>query len=272
MGSKTDTIEKAALLDRSDILGFLFHPRRPSGTMTDDRIEEITVSTTDNASIGCRLHLGGKDNPTILFFHGNGEIAHDYDPIGPVYLSFGLNFIVADYRGYGISTGKPGVSAMLRDAYAVFDKICTLLEQKGHRGPLWVMGRSLGSAPAIEIAANRDDSVAGLIVESGFAGINDLLARLGILPRDLMIDEAMLFSNADGIRHFNGPVMIIHAEHDHIIPLEHGRLLFESAPTPRKTMKTIGGADHNNIFALAGMSYFQDIHAFIAHHGDGGAG
>ncbi len=271
MGLKTDTIEKAAFLDRPDILGFLFHPRRPSGTMTDDRIEEVTVNTADGESIGCRLHLGEKDNPNILFFHGNGEIAHDYDPIGPVFLSFGLNFIIADYRGYGISTGKPGVSAMLKDAYTVFDQIFALLKEKGHKGPLWVMGRSLGSAPAIEIAANRHDSVAGLIVESGFAGINDLLARLGIMPQDLMIDETMLFSNADGIRHFNGPVMIIHAEHDHIIPLTHGELLFESAPSTRKTMKIIYDADHNNIFALAGMTYFQDIHAFIAHHGKGGA-
>jgi pimeloyl-ACP methyl ester carboxylesterase len=147
MALKTETLSKAGLLDRADILRFLFHPRKAGRTIPSGRVEEITVDVADDAVIGCRLHLGGKENPTILFFHGNGEIAHDYDPIGPVYISCGLNFIVADYRGYGISTGSPSISSMLSDAYASLEQIAGLLKEKGHTGPLWIMGRSLGSAP-----------------------------------------------------------------------------------------------------------------------------
>jgi pimeloyl-ACP methyl ester carboxylesterase len=104
-----------------------------------------------------------------------------------------LNFIVADYRGYGISTGNPTVSSMLSDAYIIFDHICSILDDKGYTGPVWIMGRSLGSAPAIEIAANRQERVAGLIVESGFAGVEDLLRRLGIFSESLGIDPTCFF-------------------------------------------------------------------------------
>lgn len=260
---KSDTIAKAGVLDRRDILGYLFHPRRAPAMPENNRITEVTVDVGDDAVIGCRLHMAAAENPNILFFHGNGEIAHDYDAIAPAYLSHDLNIIVADYRGYGISTGSPSITAMLSDAYRTFDHINAMLEDGGHIGPLWVMGRSLGSAPAIELAANRRDRVAGLIVESGFAGVRDLLARLGILPKDLEGSDVVFFSNADSIKHYPGPVLIIHAEHDHIIPLDHGRHLYESAPGPQKSMEIIEGADHNNIFALAGMRYFEYIRTFI---------
>ena len=263
MDMNVDTIAKAGVLDRRDILGYLFHPRRAPAMPENNRITEITVDVGDDAVIGCRLHLSATENPNILFFHGNGEIAHDYDAIAPAYLSHDLNIIVADYRGYGISTGSPSITAMLADAYRTFDHINAMLEEGGHTGPLWVMGRSLGSAPAMELAANRRDRVAGLIVESGFAGVRDLLERLGILPQDLAESETVFFSNADNIIRYSGPVLIIHAEHDHIIPLDHGKHLYESAPGPRKSMKIIEGADHNNIFALAGMRYFEYIKNFI---------
>jgi fermentation-respiration switch protein FrsA (DUF1100 family) len=73
----------------------------------------------------------------------------------------------------------------------------------------------------------------------------------------------MFFSNADNIKNFKSPVLIIHAENDHIIPLDHGKQLYESTPAVHKLLKIIKGADHNNIFQKAGLSYFEDIKDFI---------
>lgn len=257
-------VSRAAALDRPEILNILFHPRKAPIVSEGSRADEIAVETPDNAVIGCRLHLDNPENPVILFFHGNGEIAHDYDAIGPVYLSFGINFIVADYRGYGISTGSPTISNLFADAYVVLDRIRNTLDERGFKGPLWIMGRSLGSAPAIELAAANHDTVDGLIVESGFAEVRDLLERIGIIPRDMAGEPDSFFSSADTIRRFNGPVLIIHAAHDHIIPVDHGRKLHDSAPGPVKKLEIIPGADHNNIFAMAGMNYFETIRKFMA--------
>lgn len=59
--------------------------------------------------------LQKKNAPTLLFFHGNGEIVEDYDDIAQIYLKLGINFLPVDYRGYGRSTGSPTVTAMMRD-------------------------------------------------------------------------------------------------------------------------------------------------------------
>lgn len=263
MDFMAEIVSKAAFLDQPEILRFLFHPRSAPGRSSDGPAREITINTTDNVVIGCRLHLAGKESPNILFFHGNGEIAHDYDTLGPVYNEAGLNFIVADYRGYGISTGNPTISAMFSDAYTVFDYIGNMLEDEGYTGPAWVMGRSLGSAPAIALAAGLPNRVAGLIIESGFAGVRDLLERLDILSENMAVNDNMFFSNAEHLKTYNGPVLIIHAEKDDIIPLTHGRQLHAAAAGSRKTLRIINNADHNNILSVAGMTYFEYINGFV---------
>ena len=131
-------------------------------------------------AVGARFHLSGLTHANILFFHGNGEIAADYDAIGPFYNRIGVNFLAVDYRGYGRSTGSPTVSAMMRDCHAVFKYACGRIDDVPQSGPLIVMGRSLGSAPAIELAFTYPDRVRGLVVESGFARVIPLLRLLGI--------------------------------------------------------------------------------------------
>lgn len=251
------------LLDRPEILQILFHPRPAPAMGPSEAVEEIGVKTPDGETVGCRLHLADADAPHILYFHGNGEIAHDYDDIGPVYNAFGINFIVADYRGYGISTGTPTVSAMRGDAYAVFDEVVRRLRQQNRSGPLWLMGRSLGSAPAVELAAARPDQIRGLIIESGFAHTAQLLDRLGAPAGAMGITDDSVFSNARKITRYNGPTLVIHAENDQIIPLPHGKTLYQESPAAQKALEVIAGADHNTIFMVAGRRYFQIIKDFI---------
>jgi len=59
------------------------------------------VPVADGAAVGARFHIGSRGHANLLFFHGNGEIAADYDEIGPYYNRIGINFLAADYRGYG---------------------------------------------------------------------------------------------------------------------------------------------------------------------------
>ena len=118
--------------------------------------------------------------PNVLFFHGNGEIVADYNDLGPLYISNGLNFMPVDYRGYGRSTGRPTVAAMMMDCHSIFEFTKRWLRDNGYTGRFIVMGRSLGSAPALELASHYKDQIDGLIVESGFAYTGPLLALVGI--------------------------------------------------------------------------------------------
>ena len=107
--------EDYAPLDRPEISMNSFYPRR-NWTATPDGAEDHTITVADGVDLSCRFFPVGQENPTILFFYGNGETASDYDNIAPIYNQIGVNFFVADYRGYGRSDGSPAFRSMLSDA------------------------------------------------------------------------------------------------------------------------------------------------------------
>ena len=251
------------VLDRPEVLTLLFHPRKESGRTVPAFALTRDIETDDGIHIGARLYLTDPDSPHILFFHGNGEIAEDYDDNECSYRNFGLNFLVIDYRGYGRSNGMPGISSMFSDAHYVFKHFLRWLEQNQRKGPLWIMGRSLGSASAIELAAAYPDKINGLIIESGFAHTLPLLQRLGINTEIYGIEDLRVFSNADKLTRFSGPTLIIHGEYDQIIPLQHGKDLFTRSAAIRKKINIINGADHNTLLLIGGKAYFEIIRDFI---------
>ncbi|MEW6428541.1 MAG: alpha/beta hydrolase [Thermodesulfobacteriota bacterium] len=248
-----------AALDQPEILAALFHPRREPETARG----QTMVQVADAIAIGAALHLAGKEAPTILFFHGNGETAADYDEIGPVFNRHGLNFIAADYRGYGASTGTPSVSAMMADALTLFRYFRDWLCAEGYAAPLFVMGRSLGSGAAIEIAASHQAEIAGLIIDSGFGPTLPLLLSLGIDAGGLGINEGNGFRNLQKIAGIMKPVYILHGQHDTLIPASQAEMLQVQCPSHAKQFQIVPGADHNSLILVAGERYFAAIKMFI---------
>jgi len=247
-----------SLLDRPEILMFLFHPRPEWGSpRTTSSTEDILIQVEKDVVVGARFHLTGKDAPTILFFHGNGEIVSDYDDIGPLYMRMGINFFPVDYRGYGRSTGTPTITSMMKDSHIIFDYVQKWLKDRGFTGPFILMSRSLGSASALELSAHYMDHIDGLIIESGFAYAQPLLRLLGVEMEALGIQEEDGFNNIDKITTFNKPTLIIHAENDHIISFTEGQALYDACPATDKRLLKIPGANHNDIF-LRGMKEYME--------------
>ena len=264
---KDNTAIDYSALDRPEVLMFLFHPRaesdtpfqaagsRPSSAGSTD----IMISVADDAAIGARFHMADKTGGNILFFHGNGEIVSDYDDLGVVYNQMGINFLAVDYRGYGRSTGKPTVSAMMQDCHTIFDYVCNWLHKNDFRGPIILMGRSLGSASVLELAAAHRETIDGLVVESGFAYAGPLLQLMGINLEALGFKEERGFGNIAKIKEFNKPTLIIHAEYDHIIPFSDGQALYQACPSDNRTFLKIPGANHNDIFMRGMQEYLAAV-------------
>ena len=247
-------------LDRPEILSVIFHPRRESvGIVRPVGAVDLSISVEDKIVIGGRFHMADKSFPNILFFHGNGEIASDYDDLGALYNRMGMNFLAVDYRGYGRSTGRPSVTAMMGDCHAVFEFTTDWLAKTGCTGGLVVMGRSLGSASALELAHFHKDRISGLIVESGFAYLGPLLAFLGVNTTGMGFTEEKGVGNLDKIRQWDKPLLVIHAEFDHIIPFSDGRALYEACPSPDKTFLMIASANHNDIFMRGTAPYMEAV-------------
>jgi fermentation-respiration switch protein FrsA (DUF1100 family) len=141
----------------------------------------------------------------------------------------------------------------------VLDHVKKWRRENDHTGRLIVMGRSLGSASALELAGRRGDDIDALIIESGFAHTAPLLKILGLDPADAAFCGADPFSNIDKIGFFDKPTLIIHAQWDHLIPFSEGRALYDASPAREKNLLKIDGADHNNILAVGFNRYLSAV-------------
>jgi len=246
--------------DKPEVLRFLFHPRPEGfGAPPASSARRLSIAVEAGISLDACFYSSHKKAPTILFFHGNGEIVADYDGLGGIYIQLGVNFLPVDYRGYGRSDGTPSVSTMMADCHGVFDFAQAWLAQEGFMGPIIVMGRSLGSAPALELASCRQGQISGLIVESGFAYEKPLLALLGV-PNSVLEHLKMPgFGNLEKIKGFQKPTLVIHAQYDHIIPFSDGQALFQACPAEQKTFLKIPGADHNSILSVSLSDYMAAV-------------
>lgn len=160
-----------SLIDRPEILRELFFPMY-SSSPAPEGARDLSVTAEDGVSLHCRFHLVDPGLPTVLFFHGNGETAPDYDDIAPVFGRVGCNFFISDYRGYGRSTGQPNFANMLADAHPILDACKDAVAEDCTNSRLYVVGRSLGSHPAAELAGRRGGELEGLIICSGFATLD----------------------------------------------------------------------------------------------------
>jgi len=251
-------------MDREEILSFVFHPRKES-LISDDAGKDVNIMipVSEDIAVHAAWFLKDKMAPTILFFHGNGEIASDYADIGRLYSSMDINFFIADYRGYGRSEGRPTVTSMLKDSLTIFDFIKTKLKKDNIAGPLIVMGRSLGSASALEITARFENKFDGLILESGFAHTTPLFNLLSGGASGAF-NESNGFHQIEKITDFTKPLLIIHSEYDHIIPYSDSEDLFRACKTEDKKHIKIPNANHNTIFQQGLSKYMKEVKNFVA--------
>ena len=252
--------ENYRALDVPEVLTRLFYPRPELTALgPSTSAEEVLIPVAPGVVIGARFYAAAAAQPTLLFFHGNGEIVADYEELGPLYLQLGFNFFPVDYRGYGRSTGTPTVTAMMSDSHVILAFIQEWLQKQSFSGPLVVMGRSLGSASALELAAAHPNLLDGLIIESGFAYAAPLLQLLGVDLQSLGFNEATGFRNVDKIRHWTKPLLVIHAEHDQIIPCAEGQELYDACPSQEKAFLKVAGAGHNDILSVGFTSYMEAV-------------
>jgi len=253
------------VLDQPEVIASIFHPRpEPEKTSVGGSASDHLIPVDDNTHVGARFHAPSPSGANLLYFHGNGEIVADYDDLGPLFGRLNINLLVADYRGYGRSNGHPTVSAMMQDCHLILAYVQTWLQRQNHTGPLIIMGRSLGSASALELAAEHADKVDGLIIESGFAYARPLLRLLGVDPDALGFKEEDGFINLDKISRYKGATVIIHAEFDHIIPCSDGLALYKASAAQDKSLLKIEGANHNDILLRGFDAYMQAIHRLVS--------
>ncbi|KNC47105.1 BEM46 family protein [Thecamonas trahens ATCC 50062] len=228
--------------------------------------EDVVLPTPDGASLAAIFCPQADDAAaaaahTILFFHGNAGNAGHRLPNAYHLHNLGFNVLLAEYRGYGRSTGRPSQAALEADAGLPLD---WLLAQ-GHRidtSRIIVFGRSLGGAVAIALAAQRQDDIAALVLENTFVSVVDMIDV--VMP--IFSPFKPLCSNpwrsADHMPSLTLPILFLSGLRDELVPADHMARLYDLAPLPaRKRIVTFANGTHNETWLEPG--YFDALAAFI---------
>lgn len=139
---------------------------------------EVSVDPSKLITIGYRFYRHPKpDAPLICYFHGNGEIASEYDSLAHEFLNLPASLLIFEYRGYGWSSpanAAPLFSSLLSDAEKCFSAIPRIFADGPgvtDTPPLILFGRSMGSLLAIHLAHRFSGKVIGLVIESGMSAM-----------------------------------------------------------------------------------------------------
>lgn len=250
------------LIDRAGVAGGMFYPR-PDHSRPPAGAEDLEIEVEAGVLLGARLYTGDPAWPTLLYWHGNGEVASDYDGFAALYHEIGLNLVVVDFRGYGRSGGGPTFATLVGDGPVAADAVNDLLDGRGYGAGRFLMGRSLGSHPALEIAARSPERFSGVIIESGAANMRRMGARLGGAIDPAAI-EALVEAHEAKIRSIRLPVLIIHGEWDELVPLSTAELLYGLLEGSEPRLEVIPGAGHNDIAWVGREQYFPAIAEFVS--------
>ena len=247
-------------MNKQSIISSIFFPRK--SYLKKDKSDHL-VRVEEDCFVGVRFFLKDPSFDNILFFHGNAEISQEYNDIAQHYHNFRCNLIVADYRGYGLSDGISNKDNLLSDSVKIFDYVKDFFKKMKFEEKFLIMGRSLGSASAWEILSKRTNSIDACIIESGFVTEDFFLELFNIPSNEMKINSNDGFESLKKIRKYSKPLLIIHAENDHIVPLSQARLAFDSALSENKKILVVESANHNNIIHCLRNKYFEDIRTFI---------
>jgi pimeloyl-ACP methyl ester carboxylesterase len=226
--------------------------------------EDLAFEVADGVALGARFYPVDPALPTILYFHGNGEVASDHDGIAPMYHASGANLLVCEFRGYGRSSGRPTFASLIADALPAAAAFHAFLDEHGFTASRFVMGRSMGANPALEIAANAP-GFNGFIIESGAGNIRRLLARAGFDASDQAANDLMA-AHESKLRAIELPGLLIHGQEDELIPLPYAAELYNLLENSASGLVVIPNAGHNDILWVGHQEYFAAISAFIARH------
>ncbi len=215
-----------------------------------------------DAKLACWRKVVDAKRPTLLHFHGNGEVVREYVPDdAEAFIACGVNPFFSEYRGYGGSTGTPQLGKMLGDVEAVVKATGVPTSQ------LIVFGRSVGSIFAVEVARRYPD-IRGLILESGIADPFERLAmrvtpeELGVSPGAFADAIAKHLDHRAKLAKYSGRLLLMHTRHDGLVDLEHARKNHAWAASKDKELVVFEAGDHNTIMHRNWDAYWAAVKAF----------
>jgi len=218
----------------------LFHPvaldpARPLADRPDVHETMVEVPGARLSVLELRL-----PNPkgVVFFLHGNVDNLATWFVNTALYRQANYDLVMFDYRGFGKSTGRIESEAQLHaDVLAVWEHV-----QARYRGRhVIIFGRSLGTGLAAFLAADVQPDLTMLaspyVSMLALAGQHYPWVPSAVLRYPLRTDQQL--------GRIRTPIVLLHGDHDQLIPISHSRALQAIAPQAR--LIVVPGAGHGDL-------------------------
>jgi len=200
----------------------------------------------------------GKPNGArrMVVFHGNAGYA-----LQRMYYAEGLESMdwevyLFEYPGYGAREGTPGKEAFLAAGRAAVGELLAADSR-----PLYLLGESIGSGTACSLAAESPQHIAGLLLVVPFARLVEVAKKhFPFLPVERLLHDR--YDNIASLAKYRGPVAIVLAENDDVIPAEQARKLHAAYAGP-KHLIALPGAGHNDFPNDRTELWWREVGAFF---------
>ena len=194
---------------------------------------------------------GEKNNPTVIYSHGNYQLAANCIDQLAGYPALGYNVLIVEFPGYGRSDGEPSQATVTETLVEAYDWL--VAEEISPPGAVLGHGSSIGGGAICALAAERP--LAAMILQSTFVSVNSF-AKNYLMPHYLVRDP---FESKEVVGLFERPILFLHGDRDNIVPISHAYELREAAKNG--TMK-IYNAGHNDMPVFE-QQYWDDISEFL---------
>lgn len=232
-----------------------FVPRK-GATPAPPGFDNITLAVADGTRLtGWKTKIP-TEGPVFLYFCGNAGNLEDRDELMVRCATAGLAIIAFNYRGTGESEGHATESSVHRDAVEIYDHAVRTLGIDPQRIVLW--GHSIGGAVATELGCSR--MPAGIVLEGTFrSGLAMAKRMLPFLPVSWFMTYK--FDNEANLARLHCPIFLVHGSLDFTIPFADSESL-HGVTAGNSELWIVEGADHNNIYEVAGPEFFARLRQF----------
>lgn len=224
-------------------------PPPPPAALGLHDVRAMQLRTADGvALLAWHLPPARPDAPVLLYLHGNGgSLLHRAARLMR-FRELGWGVLLVQWRGYGGNPGSPNEAGLAEDARA---GLRALQEAGVPASRIVPWGESLGTAPALQLAAEQPEAVGALVLESPFTSMLDL-ARLHypLLPSGLLLRDR--FDSLSRIGTVRAPMLILQGGADTLVPPEMGRRLAAAATAPVEIWEA-PGVGHNDLGPAGGI-------------------
>ncbi|EMI23043.1 hypothetical protein RMSM_00020 [Rhodopirellula maiorica SM1] len=205
-------------------------------------VVSVDYESADGTRLTGQLYEPPNAKHTLVYYHGNGiTAARESTTAAWLGDQLGANVLVAEYRGFDGIDGSPDEAGVIADALAARDFACQRYSIRPDQ--LILYGQSLGGGCAVAVAAQGGAKL--LVLDRTFDRMVDVAAdKYRFIPVNLLMRNQ--YDSIARIQNYSGPLVQMHGNDDTLIPIRHGKHLYDESPCSPKHFVEIDAMGHND--------------------------